>query len=65
MNKTIIVENKSAHCKVYLEPSLKETIQNFAKNNRMTFSEAGRELWLIALELVKPTLTQTEEIGDK
>lgn len=51
VNATVdtMVENRSAHCKVYVEPSLKKIIQKYAKMNGLTFSEAGRELWLDAI----------------
>lgn len=51
VNATVdaMVENRSSHCKIYVEPSLKKIIQQYAKNNGLTFSEAGRELWLDAI----------------
>jgi hypothetical protein len=47
-------EQRNAHCKVYIEPTVKKAIQEFADREGMTFSEAGRELWLDAMKrLVK------------
>ena len=43
-------EHRDAHCKVYVEPSMKAEIQKFANEKGMTFSEAGRKLWLEALK---------------
>lgn len=46
-------EHRDAHCKVYVEPSMKAEIQKFANEKGMTFSEAGRKLWLHALDSFK------------
>jgi hypothetical protein len=43
-------EPKSAHCKVYVEPTVKDWIQKYADQQGMTFSEAGRELWLDSIK---------------
>ena len=44
-------ELRSEHCKIYAEPSLKKAVQDYADENRVTFSEAGRRLWVYALNL--------------
>ena len=46
-------EPRSAHCKVYVEPTVKAEIQKFADREGLTFSEAGRELWLSSLHRMK------------
>lgn len=50
LRETLAAEARSEHCKVYAEPTLKSKIQKYADRKGMTFSEAGRELWLDALE---------------
>jgi hypothetical protein len=42
-------EHRNAHCKIYVEPSVKKAIENYAIREGLTFSEAGRALWLSAL----------------
>lgn len=44
-------EPRSEHCKTYVEKTLKKAITNFAIREGLTFSEAGRELWLNSPEL--------------
>jgi hypothetical protein len=40
-------ETRSAHCKVYLEPSIKAAIEHFQIINRLdSFSEAARQVIL-------------------
>ena len=51
--KTAPTELRDAHCKVYVEKTIKEEIQRFANERGMTFSEAGRKLWLEALDSFK------------
>jgi hypothetical protein len=46
-------ELRDAHCKVYVEKTVKAEIQKFANEKGMTFSEAGRRLWLEALKAKK------------
>ena len=41
-------ENRIAHNKTYTEPSLRKAIQEYARREGLTDSEAGRQLWLIA-----------------
>jgi hypothetical protein len=44
-------EHKDRHCKVYIEESLYKAIKDYQyKNGIYSFSEAGRRLWLKALE---------------
>lgn len=51
IKKLIIpTENRSEHCKVYAEPSLKKAVERFQDQRGLeSFSDAGRELWIIAL----------------
>ena len=48
--RSLAVEPKSAHCKIYVEPGLKQWIQDYADEKGMTFSEAGRDLWLDSIK---------------
>ena len=43
------IEKRDQHCKIYVEESLKKRVDDFAMKNHMSFSEAGRKLWVIAL----------------
>lgn len=46
-------ELRSEHAKSYVEPSLKRRITKYqTQHGLVSFSDAGRELWLIALEKV-------------
>lgn len=46
-------ELRSEHAKSYIEKSLKARIFEYQRQRGLlTFSDAGRELWLIALEKV-------------
>jgi hypothetical protein len=48
-------ENRTEHCKVYVEPSVKKAIQDYQiSKNLDSFSDAGRELWLSALAESRP-----------
>ena len=47
--KDLATEPKSEHCKVYIEQSLKAIIQKYADARGITFSAAGRKLWLEAV----------------
>lgn len=43
-------QNKSEHCKVYLEKDLKDAIVDYQrKRNLFSFSEAARQLMLLGL----------------
>ena len=42
-------EKRDVHCKVYCEYSLKKAILQYSYDHDMTFSEAGRKLWIDAL----------------
>lgn len=43
-------EHKDRHCKVYIEESLYKAIKKYQNDNYIySFSEAGRRLWLQAL----------------
>lgn len=44
-------ELRSEHCKIYVEPTIKKAIEKFASREGLTFSEAGRVLWLNSNEL--------------
>lgn len=44
---------KDTHCKVYTEKSIADAIKKFQIQQGLnSFSEAGRKLWIMALELV-------------
>ena len=43
-----LTENRDAHYKIYLEPSLRKAIHAYARLEGLTDSEAGRQLFLIA-----------------
>jgi hypothetical protein len=42
-------ELRDSHCKVYVEYSLKKAVKKYAEEHDMTFSDAGRRLWINAL----------------
>ena len=47
------VEVRSEHCKIYVEPTIKKEIERFQKERHIdSFSEAGRRLWIMALDQV-------------
>jgi len=51
VREMIATENRSAQCKIYVEPTVKKAIEAFAVREGLTFSEAGRALLLNADEL--------------
>jgi hypothetical protein len=53
----IATELRTEHCKTYVEPTLKKAIQDYATREDISFSEAGRRLWIRAL-------TGTESLYD-
>lgn len=48
-------EKRDQHCKIYVERSVKKEIDRYATRNAMSFSEAGRELMIYALEHINGT----------
>ena len=45
-------EKRDQHCKIYVEKSIKDEINNYATRHSLTFSEAGRDLLLAGLHVI-------------
>ena len=46
-------ERRDQHCKIYVEKSVKKEIDRYAMKNHLSFSEAGRNLMLYAIENIE------------
>ena len=51
-------EKRDQHCKIYVEQSLKNYVDKYALKRRISFSEAGRELWIIGLKTIESTMDE-------
>ena len=43
-------ERRDQHCKIYVEKSVKKEIEKYAMRKNLSFSEAGRNLMIYAIE---------------
>ena len=58
-------ETRSAHCKVYLEPSVKAAIEHFQiMNNLDSFSEAARQIILNGFDYQSIQFLRTKKYND-
>jgi rRNA-processing protein FCF1 len=46
-------ERRDQHCKIYVEKCVKKEIDKYATRNHLSFSEAGRNLMIYAIEHIE------------